>query len=141
MALPSLATIDDIQELAPDLADNLDETQAGRLLGLASALVRKEADRDWVDETGTALEGVPDGIPELVASVVIRTLRAPDPGVTQQTVGSWSESYAREAASYGVFLFAGEKEFVRKLAGSGGPKAFSISTYGKPGWLGRRGCF
>ncbi len=127
--LPALATLEDIEILAPDL--DFDEAQTERLLGLASALVRAEARTTWVDEEGK-LAGVPDGLADLVASVVIRTLRAPDPGVTQQTVGNWSESYSRDAASWGVFLLAGEKKFVRQLAGRAAPAAFTISTYQGP---------
>ena len=134
MALPPLATVTDITDLAPDLTDDLDETQAKRLLGLASALVRGEAHTTWVGEDGK-LADVPDGLAELVASVVIRTLKSPDPGVTQQTVGSWSESYARDAASMGVFLLKGEKAFLRQLAPGAGRKAFTITTHGEPGYL------
>lgn len=135
MSLPPLATIEDVTALAPELAD-LDEGQVGRLLILASAHVRVEAGKDWTNAAGDALLGVPDGIPELVANVVIRTLKAPDPGLTQQTVGPWTESYERNAAADGVFLKPGEREFVRAVARGGRSRAFSISTHGEPGYLG-----
>jgi hypothetical protein len=123
MTLPSLATIDDIQELAPDLAGDLDETQAERLLTLASAIVRKAANRTWMNEAGDALEGVPDGVPELVALMVIRALRAPS-DVNQERIGNYQVSYANAADR--IYLTKAEKQLLR----GDGSRAFTISLGG-----------
>lgn len=131
MSLPSLATVDDIAELAPDITADAD--QAGRLLVLASAIVREEANRTWVSDEGDVLEGVPDGIPELVALMVIRALRVPE-GVTQETIGNYSVSYAA-AATDRLYLTKTEKAFIKRTV-SGPTGAFSISTHGAVGYLG-----
>lgn len=118
MAALPLATPDDIATLAPDLT--LDDGQAERLLGLASALVRKEANRTWVNEAGDALEGVPDGVPEVVALMVIRALRAPS-DVNQERIGNYQVSYANAADR--LYLTKAEKRLLHSGTG-----AFSINT-------------
>lgn len=133
MSLPALATITDISDRAPDLMDSLDANQAEALLGDASAILRSYAGRTWTNDDGDELEGVPDGIPGVVALMVIRALRVPE-GVSQETIGNYSVAYA-SGASDRFYLTKTEKAFVRRVA-SRSTGAFSISTYGEPGYLG-----
>lgn len=128
MSLPSLATVDDIEARAPDLT--VDETQAVALLADASALIRAEANRGWVNDAGTELEGVPDGIPGICARMVIRVLRGGEDGIRQESEGNYNVTYA----DTGLYLKATEKRFIARAVGQGGP--FSISTYGEVGYLG-----
>ena len=130
MALPSLATVDDIAARAPDLQLD-DTTQAEALLSDASALVRSYAGCTWVDDEGN-LADVPEGLPGIVAMIVIRALRIPE-GVTQETIGNYSVSYAPNATDR-LYLSRADKAFLRRISGRGG--AYSISTYGPVGYLG-----
>ena len=129
MSLPSLATIADVRDRAPDIT--LDDFQVAALLADASAIVRAYAGRDWVDDG--ALSGVPEGIPGLVAMMVIRALRVPE-GVTQETTGNYSVTYSSYASDR-LYLTRTDKAFIRKVS-SGSTGAFSISTYGAVGYLG-----
>lgn len=129
MSLPSLATNADVMSRAPDLV--IDHYQVEMLLGDASAIVRTYAGRDWVDDG--ALSGVPEGIPGLVAMMVIRALRVPE-GVTQETTGNYSVTYSSYASDR-LYLTRTDKAFIRKVS-SGSTGAFSISTYGAVGYLG-----
>lgn len=128
MSLPSLATVDDIEARAPDLT--VDETQAVALLADASALIRAEANREWVNDDGDELEGVPDGISGICARMVIRALRGGDDGIRQEAEGNYNVTYA----DTGLFLKAAEKRFIAKAAGHG--RAFSIDTSGPVGYIG-----
>lgn len=112
MSLPALATIDDV-ELVPGYPADSNEDTVDALLALASARVRKYTGCNHVDEDG-ALSGVPDGVPELVAGMVVRSLRNPR-GVTQESAGPFGASYGREATN-SIYLSAADKEFLDSLA-------------------------
>lgn len=118
MAALPLATPDDIAALAPDLT--LDDGQAERLLALASAKVRAYAHRTWMNVAGDALEGVPDGVPELVALMVVRALRAPAE-VSQERIGNYQVSYTNPADR--LYLTKDDKRMLRT-----GSSAFTINT-------------
>lgn len=129
--LPPLATIDDILARAPELRDALDEAQAETLITDASAIIRSSAGRNWVSADGDELEGVPDGIPGVCAMMVIRALRIPD-GVTQESVGNWSVSYASAYATDRLYLTRAEKQLIRGASAG----AFGVNTYGAMSYLG-----
>lgn len=129
MAKPSFATEADVSARAPDLT--LNAGQVGKLLADASAIIRSFAGRDWVSDDGTKLQDVPDGIDGICAMMVVRALRAPD-GISQETVGNWSVSYAPAYATDRLFLTSAEKAFLSNMGG----RAFSISMYGTPGFIG-----
>lgn len=128
MTLPALATFDDVAGRAPELS--LDADQVSYLLDDASALVRSYASQTWVDESD-ALSDVPDGVPGLVATMVIRALRNPA-GVTQETTGPFNVSYGTNAADR-LYLTKSEKALLK----GGSQSAFSV-TMGteETSWLG-----
>lgn len=130
MSLPPLATTADITARAPELT--LNATQAAALIADASAVIRAYAGRDWVNDAGSALEGIPDGIPGVCAMMVIRALRVPE-GVSQEAIGNYSVTYSPYASDR-LYLTRTEKAFIKRAVSSGG--AFSISTYGEVGYLG-----
>ncbi len=134
MSLPPLATISDILARAPELFTNLDSAQAEALaealLEDASAIIRAEATREWVNDDGDELEGVPDGIPGICASMVIRALRGAEDGVRQESVGNWNATYVDS----GLYLKTAERRFIAKASGHG--RAFSIDTSGAVGYIG-----
>jgi len=127
MAYPPLATIDDIEARAPTLT--LNETQAEALLVDASAIIRAYAGRTWVDDAGTALSGVPDGVPGMAAMMVIRALR--NDGFSQEGIGDYSVNYGAQAADR-LFLTKADKLQLRPPG-----QAFSVDTYGDVGYLGQ----
>jgi hypothetical protein len=131
MALPPLATKIDVTNRAPDLT--VIDTQVTAMLADASAIIRRYAGREWVNDTRDALAGVPDGIPGVCAMMVLRALRMPD-GATQETIGSYNVSYAQYATDR-LYLTRTEKMFIRRASG-GSTGAFSISTFGAVGYLG-----
>lgn len=90
MALPSIASTTDLAEwLGLEFAaESADEGRAETVLAHASAAVRVEARRQWVDEEG-ALDGVPEGIPELVVQIAARMWANPT-GAEQQTTGPFA---------------------------------------------------
>lgn len=104
MALPSLATIGDVEIIGAGGVSDPAQTEA--LLRLASARVRAYTGCTWVDESGS-LDGVPDGVAEVVASMVVRALQNPR-GVTQETAGPFNVSYGTDAASR-VYLTATDR--------------------------------
>lgn len=132
MSLPPLASTEDILLRAPELEATIDLAQAEALLEDASAMVRAHAGRNWVNDEGDELEGVPDGIAGLVARIVTRAIRSSDDGVRQETVGNWSAAYA----DTGLYLKTGEKRFIRRVS-SGVTGAFSVDTFGEVGYLGQ----
>lgn len=126
MPLPPLAVEADVTGRAPDL--DIDEDQVELLLGDASALVRAYAGRSWVDDEGQ-LDGVPDGVVGIVASMVIRALRNPS-GVTQETTGPFNVSYGSSAADR-LYLTRSDRLLLR-----GGPQvAFTVGTDPEPSVL------
>lgn len=108
MALPSLATTDDVELLLGGTPDNEDQVEA--LLRLASARARAYTGCRWANEAGDALADVPDGVTEVVAGMVVRAVQNPR-GVTQETIGPASVSYGSDAASR-IYLTAGDKEIL-----------------------------
>jgi hypothetical protein len=92
MTLPLLA---EAEALAGWLGVDLDAARQARadvVLAHASAAVRVEASRNWVDADG-ALDGVPVGIPEIVVQVAARMWANPT-GVEAQTTGPFSAQYS-----------------------------------------------
>src|SRR5690606_20787571 len=82
------------------------------LLRLASAKVRRYVGMNWVDDDN-ALSGVPDGVPELVAGMVVRGIQNPR-GVTQESAGPFGASYGSQAVNT-VYLSASDREFLDSL--------------------------
>jgi hypothetical protein len=132
MSLPSLATIADVRDRAPDIT--LDDFQVAALLADASAIVRAYAGMTWVDSATGELSGVPDGVVGIVSSMVIRYLRAPE-GIAEERIGNYSVNYASAyaAATDRLYLTKSDKAILRSVMSRG---AFSIATHGVPGWLG-----
>jgi hypothetical protein len=109
MSLEPLAAYEDVAALAPELADKLDEAQVGALLTAASAMVRECANSN--------MSTVPDGVPEIVALMVIRALR--NEGFAQETAGTYVTNFG---TSDRLYLTKAEKRMLRPRS------AFSVTT-------------
>lgn len=123
MSLPALATLEELSErLGVALLDehgeprSPDGVRAQAALDDASALIRQEAGRNWVDEDHEALEGVPDVVAAICLAAASRAMRNPE-GATQASVGDASISYHRAGGGAAVYLTDAEIRAVRKAAG------------------------
>lgn len=122
MALPPLA---DIQALADSLG--LPEAQVGAdlrahaVLRSASAFVRHEVRKTWVDAAGE-LFNVPDVIPELVVEIAAAAYRNPD-GLSAETLGNYS--YTRPGGNSAI-LTASQRALIGRLRAK--PPLWSLPT-------------
>lgn len=112
----SLASVADLQARLGRVFD-VDETQqALALLDDASALVRDEAGRTWLDDSG-ALTEVPASIRAVVLRAAERAVRNPD-GFRSESAGDYS--YQRAETESGVFLTDAERRRIRQAIGRSG---------------------
>lgn len=113
MALPPLAKPEDVEAMPGYPAGAADET-VEMLIVLASAKVRAFTGCTWTNAAGTALEDVPDGVPELVAGMVVRSLRNPS-GATQENAGPFGRSHGSQAVN-AVYLSAEDRDFLATIS-------------------------
>lgn len=116
MTRPALATVDDLERLLGGDVNNPEQAEVR--LRQASAIVRAYARQTWLDDAGTALEGVPDDIPDIVTGMVERASRNPD-GLTSETTGPFARSFGADAAQR-LYLTAADKLVIRAAVGSTG---------------------
>lgn len=114
--LPSLATLEQFDPRVPGGVAASDEARAQANLDDASALVRAEAGKTWVDEANE-LDGVPDVIVTVTIAAAKRAFMNPDM-VRSESIDGYSTSYA--AASPDVYLTKAERQAVRRAAGRSG---------------------
>lgn len=106
MALPALADIDALEAWTGDtIAD--DDPRALAVLARASALVRSECGRTWVDDSN-ALEAVPEPIEGVVVQVAARVWRNPE-GAIQDVAGPFSARFSESVAD-GLYLTDTERK-------------------------------
>lgn len=112
--LPALA---DMFALEVRLGRDLEGAEAARAqaaLDDASALVREEARRDWLDADGNP--NPPSAVLTVVLTAALRVVRNPD-GYTSEAEGDYS--YRRsEDTGLGVYLTEEEKTIVRRYRGT-----------------------
>ncbi len=111
MSVPALAELEDLEARMGPLSD---PSRAQAALDDASALIRSEADVDWLDDDGV-LEAVPPVIVMICCKAAQRALTNPG-GVSQESLGSFSQQYAN--ASPDVYLTRAERRLVRRETGS-----------------------
>jgi hypothetical protein len=110
--LPALATLDELEArlgVDPGSLSGPDRTRAQAALDDASALVREESRRDWVDTDGAIT--APPSLIRVTLGAALRTFRNPD-GEISQTAGPFSRTV--KAADVGVYLTPAEVEIVRR---------------------------
>ena len=99
-ALPALADIDALEAWTGDTIPD-DDPRALAVLAAASALVRSETRRTWLDDMG-ALVAVPDELGMVVVQVAARKWLNPEDVIQDGTgpfTGRWSE-----LAGQGIYL-------------------------------------
>jgi hypothetical protein len=116
--LPALASVADLEArlgLDPESLAGPELARARAALADASTLVRTEARRTWVDETGAVI--APDVIIRVTLGAAQRNYTNPD-SVIQEATGPFSRRYAD--GSTGVYLTKAELDIVRRFRPSGG---------------------
>lgn len=117
--LPALALVADLEArlgLDPESLEGPNLGRARAALADASALVRMEARRTWVDESG-ALTVVPDAIVRVVLGAAQRTWTNPD-AVVQESAGPFVRRLSESET--GVYLTKAELDIVRRFRPAGG---------------------
>lgn len=118
MVLPAFATTAELALRLPGGLDAEDEARAEAALADASALVRAEAGKTWVDDSN-ALSGVPDAITAVTIAAARRALTNPD-GVASETIPDYSRTFASTSLSADIYLTRGERRVVQRAAGRSG---------------------
>lgn len=124
--LPALAPVADLEArlgLDPATLTGPDQVRAQAALDDASALVRDEARRDFVDTDGNV--DAPDAVIRVVLGSALRNYRNPDSEITQQ-VGPFQRSY--KATEIGPYLTEAEQAIVRRYRPSGGNALWAQRT-------------
>lgn len=117
--LPALASVEDLEArlgLDPDTLVDANLARARAALADASALVRMEARRTWVDDDGV-LTVVPDAVVRVVLGAAQRNYTNPD-AVVQESAGPFARRLAESAT--GVYLTQAEVDIVRRFRPAGG---------------------
>lgn len=113
---PPLATIEDLEARLGREFAAADLARAAAVLDDASALVRDEAGKTWLDDAGD-LTVVPASIRAVVLRVSERTVRNPG-GFSSESAGDYS--YQRTGVEGGVYLTEAERQIIRRAAGRSG---------------------
>lgn len=122
MAIP-LADLAGMEVRLRRALSDAEATAAEAAIDDATALVRAETGRTWLDENGT-----PDPqVAGIVLSVALRAFRNPE-GFSSQTVGSWTGTVGgggQDVAS-GVYLTTHERRQLQSLMGAGGLVSLTV---------------
>lgn len=112
----ALASVVDVETRLGRPFEQSELGRVGALLDDASALVREEAGRSWVDAEGNP-KPFPASIRTIVLRVVDRAWRNPE-GFSAESDGDYS--YQRTNVQPGVYLTEQEAKAVRRAAGKSG---------------------
>ena len=133
--LPALVSLEDlVARLVTEPASGGEEARAQAALDDASTLVRSVAGETWVDDENELVEDVPDPVQTVVLAAAKRAYLNPE-GHAQKSNDDVSVTYARDAASGGVFLTAAERDMViTAVSGTSRPALWTLrTTRGGPG--------
>lgn len=111
-----LATVEDVESRLARQFTVDETTRVTALLDDASALVRDEAGRTWLDVNGV-LEAVPAAVRAVVLRAVERAVRNPQ-GFSAESAGDYS--YQRTGVEQGVYLTEQERKILRRAIGRTG---------------------
>src|SRR5688572_28258533 len=124
MPRPSFASVIDLEAFTGETIGNV--SAADSLLARASELVRAYANTTWLNDAGTAVEGLPEQIVGEVCDMVDRATRNPA-GITQEQAGPFSRSFGSEAAQR-LYLAKSNKMVIRAAVGAARSGIGTLST-------------
>lgn len=114
-ALPPLATVDDLVDwIGEPIEGDADVARAGGVLSLASALVRRETERSWVEEGGGLASNIPDDVRLVTLACAARGYLNPEGMVDESLDDYRGRRIVQEA---GLYLTASERDLLAPLAG------------------------
>lgn len=108
MALPPLASADDLSTWLGVTFSDLDRARATALLAATSTLARVTAQQTWVDDTGHLVADIPDIAVVIVTQAAARVWPNPT-GVASTGVGMATASFGKP------YLLDDEKELLEQL--------------------------
>lgn len=117
MVTPSLATVDDLADWLGEVitADSADGKRASRLLRLASALVRRESGRKWLDEPGGLVADLPEEVVDVTCAVAGRGFTNPN---AETSVRLDDYSTYQKVDEAGLYLTDSEKDILSQFSGA-----------------------
>lgn len=115
MALPLIATVEQLQARMEQTYTGTELTRAGAVLGAASTLVRWHSGKDWVDASNVSI--APPIAVEITLQAAERAMRNPD-GLSMEQVPEYT--WRKENAGDGVFLTPSEERILKRLGGRSG---------------------
>ena len=124
MALPAFASLADLDVRIPGGVSTDEVPRATAALDDASALIRAEAGKTWVNESNQ-LADVPDVVVAVTLAAARRAMTNPD-GLASESVEDYSRSFSQSSTSLDVYLTRGERRVVRRAAGLTG--LWTLST-------------
>lgn len=125
MSLKSLADVEAIElrlGFEKGSLQGADLARAQAALDDASALVRAEAGKPWLDEEGDVT--APAQVVTIVVKAALREFKNPD-GFSSEQMGDYSY---RTDQTGGVYLTEDERRIVRQAAGAGAYGAWTVRT-------------
>lgn len=128
MATPSpLATVGDLADWIgePIVAESADARRAEMALRMASAIVRQESRRTWLDEDGVLIDPLPDAVTMVVLSSAGRGYSNPD-NFADESLDDWRGR--RPDDMVGFQLTAPERNLLAPFTGSKHRGIGTIST-------------
>lgn len=124
-ALPPFATVDDLSDWIGEPISGDDETRAGGVLSLASALVRRETERTWVTESGDLADPLPEPLRLVTLACAARGYLNPEAHVDESLDDYRGRRLVQEA---GLYLTASERDLLAPLAGRPHQGLGTVST-------------
>jgi len=127
MALPAFATVQNLADwLGEPITDTGDISRANGALAMASALVRTETGKQWVDEHASLVNPLPDALSLVTLQAAARAYSNPE-GLTSERVDDAQVS--RKVDEAGVYLTASERDLLTPLAGRPHRGLSTIATH------------
>jgi hypothetical protein len=112
-----LASVADIEARLGRKLSPEEKLRAEGVLEDISGLVRDIVGRDFLNEAGTDLVGVPHTVLAVVRKAAERAMRNPE-GYSGESTGDYS--YQRRGVEDGVYLTEAEERLIRRALGRGG---------------------
>jgi hypothetical protein len=114
---PPLASVTDLERRLGKEFGDAELSRVEAVLDDASALIRDEAGRTWIDPITGLIAGVPASIRAVVLRVAERATRNPD-ALKSESGGDYSYQYADTEG--GVYLTDRERQIIRRALGRTG---------------------
>lgn len=116
--LPSFADVEELADWLGETIETQDERRAQGVLRMASALVRTETRRDWVDEHGVPEDPLPEVLQLVTLQVAARAFTNPK-GVTSanESIDDFITGERYKVEEAGMYLTASERGLLEPLAG------------------------